>query len=133
MSDRKGVSNKERFPRRKNASGRTLCRVCGELTMDNRHTFCGPRCLRDFFMRTDWERVRKVVYIRDGGICMKCGRKVHSKRFHVDHIVPLSAGGDEWELSNLEISCPECNLQKGTNVEIEYVVLKPSSQNVSAK
>lgn len=126
MSDRNGLSNKERFPRRKNAAGRALCRVCGDLTIDNRHTFCGPRCLRDFFMQTDWNRVREVVYVRDGGMCMKCGRKVGRNRFHVDHIVPLSAGGDEWGLGNLEVACSECNLQKGSREEIEYVVLQPA-------
>ena len=123
MSDRKGIPNKERFPRRKNVKGRNLCRVCGDLTMDNRHTFCGPRCLRDFFMQTDWERVRQVVYARDGGICMKCGKRVNAKNFHVDHIVPLAHGGDEWSLDNVELSCRECNLQKGSRQELEYVVL----------
>ena len=125
MSDRKGMTNTERFPRRKDASGRTLCRMCGARTMDNRHTFCGPRCLRDFFMQTDWNLVREVVYTRDGGICMKCGRKVSKKLFHVDHIVPLAAGGDEWALENLEVACPACNLQKGSREEKEYVVLQP--------
>ena len=124
MSDRKGTTNKERFPRRKDAKGRLLCRMCGGLTI-GRQTFCGPRCLRDFFMLTDWERVRQVVYVRDGGICMKCGKKVSKHRFHVDHIIPLAAGGAEWDLSNLEVSCPECNLQKGTREDIEYIVLQP--------
>lgn len=77
-------------------------------------------------MQTDWNRVREVVYVRDGGMCMKCGRKVGRNRFHVDHIVPLSAGGDEWGLGNLEVACSECNLQKGSREEIEYVVLQPA-------
>ena len=50
---------------------------------------------------------------------MKCGRKVRKKEFHVDHIVPISKGGSEWELDNLELSCPECNLKKGTRTEPE--------------
>ena len=128
MSDRKGISNIERFPKRRDAKGRYLCRVCGSLTLDRRQTFCSPRCLRDFFMQTDWKRVRKVVYVRDGGICMKCGRRVHAKNFHVDHIVPLSRGGSEWDLSNLELSCMECNLQKGNQEEIVYVVVQPTSK-----
>lgn len=124
MSDRQGRSNRERFPYRKDAQGRNLCRMCGQRTLDNRHTFCGPRCLRDFFMQTDWGRVREVVYVRDGGVCMKCGRKVRKGDFHVDHLVPVSQGGDEWALDNLELSCPECNLQKGIQREIEYIVVK---------
>ncbi|MBO4313157.1 MAG: HNH endonuclease [Desulfovibrio sp.] len=55
---------------------------------------------------------------------MKCGRRVTKKNFHVDHIIPISKGGDEWDLNNLELSCPDCNLQKSTREEIEYVVLK---------
>ena len=128
MSNRKGQSNQKRFPRRKDSAGRTLCRFCSHRTMSNRHTFCGPRCLRDFFMQTDWERVRKVVYVRDGGICMKCGRRVNSRSFHVDHIVPLVHGGDEWSLDNLELACRECNLQKGSRLELEYVVLMPEKE-----
>ena len=98
--------------------------MCGARTLDNRHTFCSPRCLRDFFMQTDWSHVREVVYVRDGGICMKCGRRVTKKNFHVDHVIPISKGGDEWDLNTLELSCPDCNLQKSTREEIEYVVLK---------
>ena len=124
MSDRKGKTNEDRFPRRKDSEGRMLCRMCGQRTIDNRHTFCSPRCLRDFFMLTDWNHVREVVYLRDRGICMKCGKRVNKNNFHVDHIIPIANGGDEWDLNNLELSCPECNLQKGTRKEIEYVVLK---------
>lgn len=123
MSDRKGVSNIDRFPKRKDDRGRNLCRICGAPLKGGR-TFCGPRCLRDFFMRTDWKRVRKVVFARDGGVCMKCGNRVKAGDFHVDHIVPVAGGGDEWDLANLELSCAACNLSKGVKVEIEYVVLE---------
>ena len=125
MSDRKGRSNERRFPRRKDAEGRNLCRMCGARTPSNRYTFCSPRCLRDFFMRTDWSRIRQIVYLRDGGRCMKCGRRVSKGSFHVDHVIPLAKGGDEWDLDNLELSCPECNLKKGAGEEAES---DPASQ-----
>lgn len=112
MSDRGGRGNYERFP-----GGDGLCRVCRQPLMGRRTSFCGPRCLRDFFMRTDWSRVRDVIYTRDGGVCMKCGKKVRRDSFHVDHIVPVARGGDEWDLANLECSCPECNLRKGAKVD----------------
>ena len=111
MSDRNGRTNSERFPHIKG-----FCRVCGKPLGGKRRTFCDQRCLRDFFMKTDWRRVRAVIYERDGGICMKCGRKVRRKEFHVDHIVPISRGGSEWDLANLELSCPECNLKKGVKL-----------------
>ncbi len=64
-------------------------------------------------MLTDWERVRRVIFERDGGICMKCGESAKKDSFHVDHIIPISRGGDEWALENLELSHPKCNLSKG--------------------
>jgi len=64
-------------------------------------------------MLTDWNRVRQVIWCRDGGVCMKCGKSLYPDDFHVDHIIPVSKGGEEWDLSNLELSCPECNLTKG--------------------
>lgn len=47
---------------------------------------------------------------------MKCGKTVPKGNFHVDHIVPLAANGAEWDLNNLELSCPECNLKKGAKI-----------------
>jgi 5-methylcytosine-specific restriction endonuclease McrA len=67
-------------------------------------------------MLTDWDRVRRVIWARDGGQCMKCGKRLSFKNFHVDHIKPISRGGDEWALTNLELSCPRCNLIKGAKL-----------------
>jgi len=81
-------------------------------------------------MQSDWERVRRVIWERDGGICMKCGKEIGeswqieaAKRerrsireyatYHVDHIIPIARGGDPWSLDILELSCPRCNLSKG--------------------
>ena len=113
MSDRVGTPNYERFPYRYDEDGFPLCRVCGAKLNSKHRTFCGVRCVRDFKMQTDWGRIRRVIYERDGGICMKCGKPVPKDDFHVDHIVPISAGGSEWDLDNLELSCPTCNLTKG--------------------
>lgn len=82
--------------------------------------------------RTDWEAARRArlksaavedvrrreVYERDGGKC--CLRLVCSGRkrlpfdggWHLDHIVPLSHGGDH-SYANVQVACPECNMAKG--------------------
>ena len=52
---------------------------------------------------------------------MKCGKTVSEKDFHVDHIVPLAKGGAEFDLTNLELSCPKCNLKKGAKLERQIV------------
>ncbi len=116
---RSGESNYDRFPIRRVDEGVYDCRMCGARLSGLKRSFCGRRCLRDFFMQTEWARVRKVIFHRDGQICMKCGRRLKEDDFHVDHIVPLAKGGAEWDLSNLELSCAPCNLSKGARVPDE--------------
>lgn len=41
--------------------------------------------------------------------------------FHVDHVVPLSKGG-EHDLTNLAISCPTCNLRKQAKMPLEWAL-----------
>ncbi|MGE4613767.1 MAG: HNH endonuclease signature motif containing protein, partial [Planctomycetota bacterium] len=46
----------------------------------------------------------------------------HSKRsvpIHVDHIVPLSKGG-ETTLDNLQVLCIDCNLGKGNRDDTDW-------------
>ena len=113
-----GKSNYERFPIICR-DGVYYCRMCETELTGQKTSFCGPDCLDEFFMKTDWQKVRKVIYDRDGGVCQKCGKEVPLWDYHVDHIIPISKGGDEWELTNLELSCPTCNLKKGAKLVLD--------------
>lgn len=55
------------------------------------------------------------------GRCASCQEKVgpNNKKYHVDHIVPLSRGGSN-ESTNLQILCAECNLRKSAKDPIEW-------------
>jgi 5-methylcytosine-specific restriction endonuclease McrA len=55
------------------------------------------------------------------GRCASCQDKVGgaNKKYHVDHIVPLSRGGSN-ESTNLQILCVECNLRKSAKDPIEW-------------
>lgn len=56
---------------------------------------------------------RKNVYIRDGGRCMYCGKKVGLSSFTFDHVKPRCAGGEScW--TNVVVSCMRCNSKKGS-------------------
>lgn len=58
--------------------------------------------------------VRFRIIQRDGGRCCVCGRSAQDGvELEVDHIIPISRGGDSRE-SNLQTLCRECNRGKGS-------------------
>jgi len=60
---------------------------------------------------------KRAIYFRDAGICkveIKCnGKKLTWNNWHADHIKPYAQGG-KTIVSNGRVSCPECNLSRGT-------------------
>ena len=50
--------------------------------------------------------------------CAYCGKEL--SLFHVDHIIPICKGGTN-ENSNLTLSCPKCNLSKGSKLLSEWL------------
>ncbi|MBI2825813.1 MAG: HNH endonuclease [Planctomycetia bacterium] len=63
-------------------------------------------------------KLRAAVYERAAQCCEYCRRQqVDSPLipFHVEHIIPRKHGGDD-ALENLCLACPDCNLQKGSDL-----------------
>ena len=54
---------------------------------------------------------REAVFERDGNRCLKCGS---SNDLSIDHVVPLSKGGDN-NTDNLQTLCKTCNSSKGAS------------------
>lgn len=63
-----------------------------------------------------WE-VRAYVLEKFGRRCVYCGRG--DTAFELDHVVPKSRGGSN-RVSNLVLSCHECNQAKGDNTAAEF-------------
>jgi len=100
-----------------NGRGRSVCDQCGihHGTFKARARLYGVR----------YEHVdRTAVYARDGWRCQLCGRKTlrrgirnkNTRRLHprtpsIDHITPMSRGGDHVE-SNCQCACLSCNVRK---------------------
>lgn len=65
------------------------------------------------------EEVRSLVVLeRDDGVCGICGGDVDPFNFHVDHIIPLSLGG-EHSYANVQTAHPLCNQTKGNRMPEE--------------
>lgn len=58
------------------------------------------------------KKIRFEVFKRDSFSCQYCGESAPEVVLHVDHINPVSKGGDN-EIINLITSCESCNLGKG--------------------
>lgn len=55
---------------------------------------------------------RKLIHSRCNGRCAYCGCALKYKDMQVDHVVPLSNGGED-TLENMLPSCRSCNHYKG--------------------
>ncbi|MFJ4960967.1 HNH endonuclease [Streptomyces sp. NPDC088729] len=58
---------------------------------------------------------RTAVLVRWGYACAYCGERAT----HLDHVVPLSKGGEDVE-SNILPACQTCNLSKGAKTLAEW-------------
>ncbi len=59
------------------------------------------------------EKVRRIVWRRDEGLCVRCGSR---KNLEYDHIIPVAEGGGNSE-RNIELLCEDCNRKKGKKIE----------------
>ncbi|MCD9196063.1 HNH endonuclease [Streptomyces albireticuli] len=50
-------------------------------------------------------RTRRAQQLADEPHCRRCG----TKATQVDHIVPLSEGGSQWDQANLQSLCADCH------------------------
>jgi len=119
-----------------------LCRYCHNPVKPPRRTFCDDDCVREYLVRRDPTYARKAVFKRDKGVCSACGtntqelkkrlQKLPKKRrleeaaklgipphrvssgslWDADHILPVSEGGGECGLDNLQTLCIACHLKK---------------------
>ena len=55
------------------------------------------------------ENIRQETFGRDGNRCLRCGT---TENLSLDHIIPLSKGGDN-SINNLQTLCKRCNSSKG--------------------
>ena len=55
---------------------------------------------------------RKIIYKQSGGRCAICGKQIDFNEMELDHINPISLGGNSNQ-SNLQCCCVSCNRMKG--------------------
>jgi len=95
----------------KDPSGLCLCYVTYPTCRRHGHRTEGSFIWSNVSRKTIGKRQRFEIFKRDGFTCQYCGAKPPDVTLVVDHINPISQGGDNDEL-NLITSCESCNQGK---------------------
>jgi hypothetical protein len=71
------------------ASGRPLCRWCHSELSSKEEEFCCDQCSRSHHGATPAQRLKQHVYLRDKGVCHKCGMDCEELRCTILNIVSM--------------------------------------------
>jgi 5-methylcytosine-specific restriction endonuclease McrA len=63
-----------------------------------------------------YQRMRLIILNRDHWTCTYCNKRLISGDATIDHVVPLSKGGNASDPSNLTSACRSCNSAKKDRV-----------------
>lgn len=75
------------------------------------------------------KKIRFEVFKRDKFTCQYCGKSAPDVILHVDHIMPISKGGEE-DITNLITACQDCNLGKGARELDDDATVKKQKQQL---
>ena len=59
------------------------------------------------------DTVKRTVYERQNGVCLKCKKHFAIEEMEADHITPWSQGG-KTTIENCQMLCRECNRRKSS-------------------
>lgn len=106
-----------------------FCWICGKKLLKKKFKYCSDKCFRGWYNQFNppylWNYIRQEVFFRDKFTCKKCGRtekqldewyknasKYFNRKIIADHIIPIALGGNEWDKTNIQTLCVDCNAQK---------------------
>lgn len=76
------------------------------------------RLLKNSYRKYQATFSKKAVFLRDRGLCAFCGEKLNLKNFTLDHVLPISRGGEN-DFENVVTACKTCNNKKGAKTPHE--------------
>jgi 5-methylcytosine-specific restriction protein A len=114
---------------RRNTGEPLSCARCDEDLSDESMVYITERTFQDYFCLEDRSNglpkwLRRHVLDVYGRTCFACNKPLTAATLTIDHIIPLSKGGDD-RPSNLQAMCAPCNNahKKDTEPEVAHIFL----------
>jgi HNH endonuclease len=111
------------------------CVECGTVSVrgSGRRRYCSAKCAKRASKRTERHRRRGGVgqrerftlleiAVRDSWRCHLCHRKVSRKTWSIDHLIPVSQGGDHTRM-NVALAHRDCNARRGATGPAQLLLL----------
>lgn len=74
------------------------------------------------YSTSQWQKLRRAVLARDGGICQIQGPRCVGIANTVDHIIPSSVRPDLfWEPEDQRAACGRCNYGRSSSIQRETI------------
>ena len=111
MSRRRRASiqtNEKEIGHLRGPHGYRLCRFCKREVAPPRKTFCSDACIHEWKLRSSSKYLRKFVYERDLGICVKCGTDTRFVRIELENAARasmLESGRWFWDDHPVYLEC----------------------------
>lgn len=70
--------------------------------------------MRSIYSTQRWQRLRRMV-LSSAPLCRSCKAQAKDEipaASQVDHIIPISEGGEPWDMDNLQPLCASCHSVK---------------------
>jgi 5-methylcytosine-specific restriction endonuclease McrA len=71
----------------------------------------------------------QALYSMQEGYCAYCDSDLRTVEYHVDHVLPLAAGGTN-DVRNLVLACPCCNLRASSFIFRDYLAKRAYLQEL---
>jgi 5-methylcytosine-specific restriction endonuclease McrA len=89
--------------------GKKVCLNCDNFVIKPFRRYCSKECSHDFFVKNSHTALRYKLAKECNHECKHCGIKITDSTYVLDHVIPIACGGEEFNESNLQILCSECN------------------------
>jgi 5-methylcytosine-specific restriction endonuclease McrA len=79
------------------ANEKGFCRWCGGKLKGRRRRWCSDDCINEFMIRNNGSVIRHLVWLRDNGVCAKCGIDIGSAYRYLVKLHILNCHNRAWE------------------------------------